>query len=117
MQIEIDDTTVGAIDDGTEVALYFVCLEAIQNASKHGGPGTVVRISLDTADDDLVVSITDSGPGFDIDEHANSRGLLNMADRVGALGGELSIDSAPGSGTAVSARLPQRPAAIGASSG
>jgi signal transduction histidine kinase len=117
LQIEIDDTTVGAIDDGTEVALYFVCLEAIQNASKHGGPGTVVRISLDTADDDLVMSITDSGPGFNIDEHANSRGLLNMADRVGALGGELSIDSAPGSGTAVSARLPQRPTAIGASSG
>ncbi len=106
LRIEIDDTTVGSIDEGTEVALYFVCLEAIQNASKHGGPDTAIRISLDTADDDLVVSIVDDGPGFDTEHHATSRGLLNMADRVGALGGELSIDSTPGSGTAVTARLP-----------
>ena len=116
LHIEIDDTAGGSIDDGTEVALYFVCLEAIQNASKHGRPDTVIHISLDTADDDLVVSVTDNGPGFDTAQHADSRGLLNMADRVGALGGEFSIDSTPGSGTAVTARVPNSPATVGASS-
>jgi signal transduction histidine kinase len=116
LQIEIDDSMVGSLDEGTEVALYFVCLEAIQNASKHGGPDTVVRIALTTTDDDLVVSIADNGPGFDPEEHRDSRGLLNMADRVGALGGSFSIDTAPGSGTAVSARVPRSSGVIGASS-
>ncbi len=115
LRIEIDDATVAPTDEGTEVAMYFVCLEAIQNASKHGGPDTVIRISLVTEDDDLVVRIIDDGPGFDPHQHATSRGLLNMADRVGALGGDFSIDTAPASGTAVTARVPHSPAGIGAS--
>jgi signal transduction histidine kinase len=113
LRIEIDGATGAPLDEGTEVALYFVCLEAIQNASKHGGPDTVIRISFATDDDDLVVRIVDDGPGFDLEEHPASRGLLNMADRVGALGGELSIDTTPGFGTAITARLPHSLAAVG----
>jgi signal transduction histidine kinase len=106
VRIDIADTTSGQIDESARVALYFVCLEAIQNATKHGSPNTTIEITLAAENEDLVVTIADDGPGFDPDSPLDSRGLLNMADRVGALGGELSIDSAPGAGTTVAARLP-----------
>ena len=108
VRIDVTDTTTRAIDESTRVALYFVCLEAIQNATKHGSADTIIEVALASDGDDLVVSIVDDGPGFDPGEHAGSRGLLNMADRVGALGGDLSIESEPGTGTTVMARLPQR---------
>ncbi|TDT15859.1 signal transduction histidine kinase [Ilumatobacter fluminis] len=104
--IEIDDRTTTHLDDSTQVALYFVCAEAIQNASKHAGAAARVTVTLVDDDPDLVVTITDDGPGFDADDHASSRGLLNMADRVGALGGTLDVDSERGRGTVVSARIP-----------
>jgi len=99
--IEIDDATSEEIDESTQVALYYVCVEAIQNATKHGSPDTTIEVSLSSNGDGLVVTVADDGPGFDPSEHEDSRGLLNMADRVGALGGDLSIDSSPGSGTTV----------------
>ena len=106
VRIDIEDSVSDAIDESTQVALYFVCLEAIQNATKHGGDGTSIRIDMTQDDDHLVVEIADDGPGFDNDRHADSRGLLNMADRVGAVGGELIIDSTEGSGSTVTARVP-----------
>ncbi|MDJ0768760.1 MAG: sensor histidine kinase [Ilumatobacter sp.] len=109
--IEIEDTTSEEIDESTQVALYYVCVEAIQNATKHGSPDTTIEVLLASNGDGLVVTVADDGPGFDPGEHEDSRGLLNMADRVGALGGDLSIDSAPGSGTTVTARLPHLAAA------
>ena len=51
--------------------------------------------------------VRDDGPGFDMKE-SSSRGLLNMRDRVSALGGELEIASVPGVGTRVRGRLPDR---------
>jgi len=118
VRIEIADTTSGEIDESTEVALYFVCVEAIQNATKHGGPDTTIEISLAATDDgqDLLVTVVDDGPGFEPDRHEDSRGLLNMTDRVGALGGDLAIRTAPGSGTTITARLPRtsdEPAEVG----
>ncbi len=104
--ITIEDDGIEGVDESTQVALYFVCVEAIQNATKHGGPETTISIALIERDDELVVTIEDDGPGFDPAEHTASRGLLNMADRVGALGGELEVVSAPDAGTTVIARVP-----------
>ncbi len=92
-------------------AVYFVCLEALQNVAKHAEAVTTVEISLAVRDGELVVSITDDGPGFDTAATGPSRGLLNMADRAGALGGELTIESTPGEGTRVSMVLPYGAAA------
>ncbi|MEZ5250159.1 MAG: ATP-binding protein [Ilumatobacteraceae bacterium] len=87
-------------------AVYFVCLEALQNVAKHGGPAVTASISVDRRADDLVVEVTDDGPGFDPEAASHRRGLLNMADRAGALGGELAVESVPGRGTRVTMRLP-----------
>lgn len=103
--IDIVDEVTADIDEATQLALYFVCVEAIQNATKHGDADTRVSITLASDGDELRLTIVDDGTGFDPELHADSRGLLNMADRVGALGGELEVRSQPGAGTEVAARL------------
>jgi signal transduction histidine kinase len=95
-----------------ELAAYFTCLEALQNAAKHA-PGVVAVVELSLAGDDLCLSVHDGGPGFDAQgatATGSGTGLLGMADRVGAVGGVLSIESRLGHGTTVRGRLPAGPA-------
>lgn len=105
-RIDIQDSSTSEIDASTKVAMYFVCVEAIQNAIKHGTADTTISISLTEEDGKFVLVVVDDGSGFDTDEHTESRGLLNMGDRVGAIGGDLTIDSDIGAGTTITARVP-----------
>ncbi len=89
-----------------ERAVYFCCLEALQNAYKHGGAATVVRVRLVQHEQDLAFEVTDDGEGFDPDLKTVGAGLQNMHDRVALLGGALVIDSAPGEGTRVTGIIP-----------
>jgi signal transduction histidine kinase len=105
------------IDEGIDLprndaaAVYFICLEAMQNAAKHA-PDSSARLSVRRSDDGgYVVAVVDDGPGFDTSSTLHSRGLLNMADRAGALGGELTVESEPGTGTCVTVTLPPSTAA------
>jgi signal transduction histidine kinase len=102
--------TVVAEDSGRpepllEVALYFCCMEAVQNAVKHSGAGRVT-VTLGHDDGRWCLEVTDDGSGFDqtgalaVDAGV---GLMNMRDRLDAVGGSVSITSAAGSGTTVSA--------------
>ena len=92
-----------ASTSATEAALYYCCSEALQNAAKHGGPGTTVSISGGADGRTLQLVIADTGPGFD---HAIAGiGLTNMADRLSAIGGQLVIDTAPGRGTRIVATV------------
>jgi len=83
-----------------ESAVYFATVEAIQNAMKHAPTTTGVWVDL-TEDDALRFEVRDDGPGFTLDGAAK-RGLRNMRDRIEAIGGRLSIHTAPGRGTRVS---------------
>jgi signal transduction histidine kinase len=98
----IQTVVVGAgmvsIEDlSVEAAIYFVTLEAIQNVAKPATDETTVTITLQQGDN-LEILVIDDGPGFDVEAHGRSRGLTDMADRVAALGGELTLVSAPGEG-------------------
>jgi signal transduction histidine kinase len=84
-----------------EAALYFCCSEALQNAAKHGGPGTTVTITAHADDRTLTLTISDTGRGFD--PATTATGLTNMTDRLSAIGGNLVIDTAPGRGTRITA--------------
>jgi signal transduction histidine kinase len=104
-------TTVDA--DGTgryapelEAAVYFCCVEALQNAGKHAGPTATARIALRAAGDGLAFTVSDDGAGFDPATTARSSGLQNMADRLGALGGSVKIESSPGHGTTIAGHIP-----------
>jgi signal transduction histidine kinase len=90
-----------------EAAVYFCCLEALQNAGKHAGEGARATIRVWEEEGGLLFEVSDNGVGFDLGSRSNlGAGFVNMADRVGAIGGSLTVDAAPGKGTKVSGRIP-----------
>ena len=88
-----------------EVASYYCCLEALQNASKYADASTVV-VSLHEEDGHLVFEVRDDGRGFDVAGAPKGAGLRNMTDRVDALSGTITVESSPGRGTCVRGRVP-----------
>jgi signal transduction histidine kinase len=103
----IDAVGVGRYPPDIESAVYYCCTEAIQNATKHGGRDVHVSVVLAEEDEHLTFRVVDDGPGFRAGD-AHGLGLLNMEDRLGALGGRLTITTAPGRGTTVSGSVPLR---------
>ena len=101
-RLEVNDT--GRASREIETAVYFCCLEALQNASKHAGDGASATITLAQQNGSLNFSVADDGVG--IDQSTDGHGLQNMRDRIGALGGEISIHSAPGRGVTVNGSVP-----------
>jgi signal transduction histidine kinase len=97
---------VGRFAPEIEAAVYFCCLEALQNASKYAGDGASVQVKLSETDGELRFEVADDGAGFDPASANGSAGLQNMADRIGALGGELRIVSRSGAGTSVAGTIP-----------
>jgi signal transduction histidine kinase len=96
-----------------EAAVYFCCLEALQNAGKHAGEGARITITVEESAGELCFEVSDNGAGFDATSKAvRGHGFVNMADRVGAIGGSLTVESTPGTGTQVRGRLPLEPAAV-----
>jgi signal transduction histidine kinase len=97
VQLELED--VGRLPEEIETAVYFSCLEALQNAAKHGGPDVSVTMRLWWEPHLLRFSVSDDGVGFVPGRPRDATGLTNMLDRLGAVGGRISIRSAPGRGT------------------
>jgi signal transduction histidine kinase len=103
---------VGRFAQEVEAAVYFCCLEALQNAGKHAGEASAatVTISREAAPDGrpiLTFRVADDGVGFDPSGSAGrGHGFVNMGDRLGAIGGTVEVDSAPGRGTRVSGTVP-----------
>ena len=96
---------VGRYAAEVEAAAYFCCLEALQNAAKHAG-GAAVRLHVGEVDGVLDVVVEDDGPGVDVEQVRPGHGLGNMADRVGAVGGSLSVERAVSGGARVVCRIP-----------
>src|SRR5215470_15908135 len=101
----IDADGIGRFPQETEAAVYFCCLEALQNIAKYA-KASQARVALATRDNSLCFSVTDDGAGYDTRRTPMGSGLRNMADRLAALGGQLELRSAPGQGTALTATLP-----------
>jgi signal transduction histidine kinase len=100
---------VGRYSAEVESAVYFCALEALQNASKHAGGGSPISIRL-VQDGQLIrFQVGDRGVGFDSRKFTAGIGLRHMKDRIGAVGGELSIHSVPGAGTTISGSVPALP--------
>ena len=96
--------------EAVETAVYFCCLECIQNAAKHAGAGATVTIRLGQEAGRVHFSVEDDGHGFDPATVPKGAGLTNLGDRVAAVGGSLRIDSRPGAGTRIAGDLPAAPA-------
>lgn len=96
---------VGRHPSEVEAAIYFCCLEALQNAAKHA-PGASARVTVVQRDGDLYFEVHDDGPGFDVATATAGHGYVNMSDRVGAIGGRVEWRSSPGEGATVSGTVP-----------
>ncbi|HKZ14257.1 MAG TPA: histidine kinase [Solirubrobacterales bacterium] len=102
--VRIDADGIGRLPSETESAVYFCCLEAMQNVTKHAEGASAVTIVL-RAEGDLRFQVSDDGCGF-VAADPNGSGLTGMSDRLAAVGGELRVESAPGQGTRVHGRVP-----------
>ncbi|HEX5682981.1 MAG TPA: CHASE3 domain-containing protein [Ideonella sp.] len=95
---------------GADLVVFRIVQESLTNIAKYAR-ATKVEVTLATDGDDAVVEVRDNGAGFDTSQLSSrgSHGLLGMRFRVEAERGQLSVQSAPGRGTTLSARLPLAP--------
>src|SRR4249919_1550699 len=87
-----------------EAAVYFSCLEALQNVAKYSQASSATVI-LAKSNGHLTFEVVDDGRGFDPAAERTGTGLQGIADRLGALHGEVTIRSKPGAGTRVRGRI------------
>jgi signal transduction histidine kinase len=106
MPVGIRDEWIGRQSEAVETTVYFCCMECLQNAAKHAGPGASAAIRLREANGDISFSVEDDGAGFDPGVVDGGAGLANLADRLAAVGGTLRIDAAPGRGTRITGEIP-----------
>ncbi len=85
--------------------MYFSSLEALQNIAKYA-KASQASVQLSELDGTLEFRVTDDGVGFDPASVDYGTGLQGIADRLGAIEGELRIESSPGEGTTVIGRIP-----------
>lgn len=109
LPVTVEAEGIGRFPQEVESAVYFCCLEALQNVAKYAAASrAVVRIRQEEAE--LAFSVEDDGRGYDSAATPLGSGLQNMADRLAALGGTLEVRSQPGQGTTVTGRIPARAA-------
>jgi signal transduction histidine kinase len=104
------DTELGGepVPEAIGTIAYRVLQEALTNVMRHAGPGAHARARVGRLRDWLEIDVTDDGAGPA--EGVHGHGLRGMAERVGAVGGELRAGPGPDGGFAIRARLPLRPA-------
>jgi signal transduction histidine kinase len=97
---------VGRYAQEIESAVYFSCLEALQNVSKYAN-ATAATVTLDAGGGELFFSVQDDGVGFDPTTTRRGTGLQGIADRLAALGGTMRVTSQPGAGAVVEGSVPE----------
>jgi len=103
--VQVEANGLGRYPKDVEAAVYFCCLEALQNVAQYAGASRVV-VRLDQVEGVLRFAVEDDGRGFDAAATALGTGMQGMADRLDALGGRLDVSSAIGRGTTVTGSIP-----------
>jgi signal transduction histidine kinase len=105
--ITIRTDGLGRYAPEVEAAVYFSCLEALQNVAKYAEASSATVI-LAQSNGHLTFEVVDDGRGFDPESRGSGTGLQGIADRLGALHGDLTVRSEPGAGTRVRGRVEVR---------
>ena len=105
LPVDVDSGGVGRHEQGVEAAVYFSCLEALQNVAKYAHASRAT-IALGVEAGRLRFEVADDGVGFDASTASRGTGLQGMADRLDAIGGSLEVRSTPGSGTSIVGEIP-----------
>jgi signal transduction histidine kinase len=108
LRVVVSERATVRLTTDVEAALYFCCLEALQNAAKHAD-ATRADVAIDVrADGEVRLTVEDDGRGFDPDAVRIGAGLANMRDRIDAVGGALELRSGTGRGARLDIRVPAR---------
>ena len=102
--VTVTDSGIGRQPSDIEAALYFCCVEAVQNAVKHAA-ATRIAVELDVVGDSLTMLVHDDGVGIEPGTVTETGGLGNMRDRIDSVGGELVVRPGTAGGTDVLARV------------
>ena len=105
LPVAVEADGIGRLPQDTEAAVYFCCLEALQNTAKYAHASTA-RICMQAKNATLCFTVSDDGAGYDTRHTPMGSGLRNMADRLAALGGRLEVRSARSQGTTITGHLP-----------
>jgi signal transduction histidine kinase len=105
VRVDVEVNGLGRLPQEVEAAVYFSCLEALQNVAKYAQAGSV-RMRIAREERDVRFEVMDDGRGFDPAISSFGTGLQGIADRLSALDGDVEIVSSPGAGTTVSGRIP-----------
>jgi signal transduction histidine kinase len=109
LPVEVEANGLGRYPQEIEAAVYFCCLEALQNVQKYAeAEGAVLKLSGSVGS--LLFEVADNGKGFEVALTTRGAGLTNMTDRIDALGGLIQMSSTPGRGTRIHGSLPVAPA-------
>ncbi len=104
LPVTVDSDRLGRFPQEVEAAVYFSCLEALQNVAKHA-EASAATVRLSQSNGHLMFEVKDDGSGFDPGATGYGSGLQGIADRMGALHGALEVSSRPGGGTKVIGRV------------
>ena len=107
--VELDVAALGRLPEPVEVAAYYVCSEALTNATRHEH-ASVVEVDAAVSGGTLRVRVRDDGVGGA--DPLRGSGLVGLKDRIEALGGTFSVHSPAGGGTSVSCELPVLASAV-----
>lgn len=102
VKFECKTDMLDLLDEQQSITLFHIAQEALNNVIKHSG-ATAATVRLTQKGRRFVLDVQDAGAGFELQEGGpkEKHGLRNMRDRARSVGGELTIDSGPGRGTAV----------------
>jgi signal transduction histidine kinase len=103
--VTVQPDGVGRYGQDVESAVYFCCLEALNNVAKYADASSV-EIRLRQKDGELRFEVADNGVGFEPGATTRGTGLQGIADRLDALGGRFEIRTAPGKGTTLVGLVP-----------
>ena len=106
LPVRVETALPGRLAPAIEAAVYFCCLEAMQNAAKHAGVDATVIVSVRAHAGGVAFEIRDDGVGFDVHHVHGGDGLTNLHDRVAAVGGDVHVASGKGAGTTVRGDVP-----------
>lgn len=108
-ELRIDDEATARLSPEQSAEALHIARESVSNGLRHGG-ATHVTIRLHSASGEACLLIQDNGHGFEAEQRrTGGHGLANMQARARGLGGQVRVESAPGSGTRVLLTLPLQP--------
>jgi signal transduction histidine kinase len=105
----VDADAIGRYPPQVEATVYFCCAEALQNAAKHAGAAAHATVDVREEQGMLRFEVADDGAGFDPRSAPRGAGLTSMGDRLGALGGHLTVAAEPDGGTRIRGAIPLPP--------